>query len=599
MRWRVAPLAVSLAIAASCTPIDPLPASSAPQNSCAEFSCDNYEKREGEIGARCEAGRCQFQPAGDRPDYPFWIVVHIPDTSIHAPGSTFVFFSDEAGEPAFKRPAPTVITQCSARDTPQCIPLSNLSQVVGEYRVRAEAFTSITGERYRDPSRIPVRVVYEPTGNAQGTAFTESLPLDLLFDASRLGSDEAGATIVQHSRTLPFGTYLRVLYPLPPYDEYLPPTADRQQIASPVFRDEFSLGDQPPAGKLLDAFEGGERDAVVTREDGLDGWRVWIQNVRTRRRISVLRRLAGTSATTRLFTAGESISEDAEAVVAPPDDWTAVPRFVTPLLGGLGLKALDYPALPPPVPVTGVVAFSSADATLRAVPSKLRFESELLLARDNVTSARFLEYETTVSTDERGRFSTILPPGSYNVTVEPIEGTGFAKTPQVVTVDNANTVLTLEPRALTLVRGKVRLTDGRPVGEAELLATPETPSSVQVPTPRPGRTRTAADGSFAVELDPGPYVFTVIPRAGSGFPRIVSRAEVPSRAIDLAEMRVPAPTPLRFALKDPSNTANPVVGATVRIFAAFSGREDRPVEIGMGTTGPDGAVEILLAQEPR
>ncbi len=116
---------------------------------------------------------------------------------------------------------------------------------------------------------------------------------------------------------------------------------------------------------------------------------------------------------------------------------------------------------------------------------------------------------------------------------------------------------------------------------------------------RPGRTKTLQDGRFVLELDPGPYVFTVIPKAGTGFPRVVTRPEVLAKATELPDIRVPAPTRLAFELRDPSPTGNPIVRAVVRILAAVPGREGMPIEIGSAMTDPNGLVEILLAQEPR
>jgi hypothetical protein len=185
------------------------------------------------------------------------------------------------------------------------------------------------------------------------------------------------------------------------------------------------------------------------------------------------------------------------------------------------------------------------------------------------------------------------------VTIEPAEGTGFAKAKHPVVVDRTVTALTLQPPPRTLVSGRVVLTDDRPLSEADVVAIPEEPSSPQAPKPRPGRTKTRSDGRFVFELDAGPYVFMVIPKAGTGFPRVVTRPEVPPQATELPDIRVPAPSRLTFTLRDPSPNRNPVVRAVVQILAAMPGREGEPIEIGSAMTDSNGQVEILLAQEPR
>jgi len=38
----------------------------------------------------------------------------------------------------------------------------------------------------------------------------------------------------------------------------------------------------------------------------------------------------------------------------------------------------------------------------------------------------------------------------------------------------------------------------------------------------------APDGTFSFNLDQGPYVVTVIPEDGTGYPRVVTRATIPA-----------------------------------------------------------------------
>ncbi len=587
--------------ASSCEPIEPRPLLTAPVNRC---PCEKYEPG-ASTAARCSSrDRCEILTAGGRPEFPFWIMVHVPDSSIFAPGSTYVLYSDAQGNPAFTEPPvkPGVVTRCRP---PFCLPLARIVGATGGYLVKSDV-SSVVGYPLVDLASIPVRVVYEPIGNEQQKTFP-ALPLDLAFASSRIGTNG----VVEFLRALPAGRYRRVFYPQPPFDEFFPPAIDDER--------ETQDGDFWPDGFVLarDQLDDVEsRTANIKREDGLDGWRAWLVDRPSQRRISVLRTLAGTESTVELYTTGqqEAYRRDfLDAVVAPPPRWTAVPRLVTRLFGGAGLKNLVYPSIPPPVTVAGVVAQPTKKAgdPLFGYAARVTFESQSIAT--NAEPSTLLQYETTVNTDDRGRFATVLPPGTYAATIEPAEGTGYAKRKDVVVVDRAVTALTFQPPLRTRVKGRAVLTDGRALSDAEVVAipntSPEARPSPMFAQPRPGRTLTDDDGRFELEVDPGPYVLSVIPKAGTGFPRVVVRPEIPgsltAQEAELADIRVPAPTRLAFTLRDPSPTGNPIARAVVRVFATpavpggGAGVVPDPVEIGSAMTDSEGFVEILLAQEPR
>ena len=596
-------LAALVVGASSCEPIEPRPLLTAPVNRC---PCERYEPG-ASTAARCSSrDRCEILTAGGRPEYPFWILVHVPDSSFFAPGLTYVLYSDAQGKPAFTEPPikPGVVTRCRP---PLCLPLDFVVGVSGAYLVKSEV-SSAVGYPLPNLSSIPVRVVYEPIGNDQQETFP-ALPLDFAFASSRIG--EAGKA--EFSRALPAGTYRRVLYPQPPFDEFFPPAKFEPIVRGEAFGDGFILGDD----SHLDDVE--SRTANIKREAGLDGWRAWLVDRPSQRRISVLRTLSGTESTVELYTTGEQrtpgggLGDDVEAVVAPPPRWTAVPRLVTRLFSGAGLKNLVYPSIPPPVTVAGVVAQPTTKVgdPLFGYAARVTFESQSIAT--NAEPSTLLTYETTVNTDDRGRFATVLPPGTYAATIEPAEGTRYASRKEVVVVDRAVTALTFQPPLRTRVKGRAVLTDGRALSDADVVAipntSPETRPSPMFAQPRPGRTRTDDEGRYELDLDPGPYVLSVIPKAGTGFPRVVIRPEIPgsltAQEAELADIRVPAPTRLAFTLRDPSPTGNPIARAMVRIFATpavpggGAGVVPDPVEIGSAMTDSEGFVEILLAQEPR
>ena len=548
------------AVVPSCDPIEPRPLTHAPMNRC---PCDAYEPGPS-TAARCSTGdRCEILTPGGTPEFPIWIVVHVPTASIFAPGHTYVLFSDAQGNPAF-RPAPPgsgVVQRCAP---PRCLSLGPLVGATGSYLVTAEV-SELVGYPLAQGSSIPVRVRYEPIGNTQSESFPP-LPLDALFASSRLNADGAAEV----SRPIPSARYLRVFYPQPPFDAFFPPRVDElPPVTTDLFLDSVILG----PGALDDVVS---RTATISRADGLDGWRVWLVDRPSQRRISVIRTLSGTEAEVPLFTSGAQAAfqrDDVDAVVAPPESWTAVPRYVTPLFSGAGLT-LAYPAIPPPVTVSGVVAEpgSGEGGVLFGYAARVTFESEALAT--NADPSRLLHYTTTLNTDDRGRFATVLPPGTYAATIEPAEGTGYAKRRDIVVIDRAHASLQFQPPPRTRVRGRAVLTDGRALSEAEVIAVPSRSGSRAnrlVPPPRPGRTQTDEDGRFTFELDPGGYVLSVIPKAGTGFPRVVVRPDIPGSSTgqetELPEIRVPAPTRLAFTLRDPSPTGNAIANAMVRIFA--------------------------------
>lgn len=283
-------------------------------------------------------------------------------------------------------------------------------------------------------------------------------------------------------------------------------------------------------------------------------------------------------------------------VIAPPDGWLGVPRLQSSLFGGQGLEAIDVPSLPGPVPVAGVVA-SGEGTVLSGIAATLLFTSTVLRRADGKPDA-LLRYSTVVATDETGRFATVLPPGRYEVTIEPAEGTGFAKVKD--SFDTSDRAKTYRPPLRTMASGRAMLADGRPLAEAEVLALPsERPVVGTAVRPRPVRTRTDREGGFRFQVDQGQYDLVVEPQAGTGFPRVVQARSFGAGTADLGDIVVPPPARLVFTINDPLNQrGNPIVRALVRVFAEPSGGGPA-VEIGRSMTNAKGEVEILLAPQPR
>jgi len=585
----------ALALAVACSPIVAEPLSDAPVNAgCLDVhKCELYTVPGATTKSQCHDGRCDF----GLPTYPYTVVVNVPDTSFYAPGRAFVLTNKDLSA------QPGTVSGSAACKPPLCVPLQELVQAEGRYLVTKAAATDV-GLPLEEGTSIPVRVTLVPL--VDGTvdeAATVGIPaVDVL--TSSLAVVPQGTTgvppVIKYSDAVSVGRYLRVAYPEPPYDQYFPPAFTTLSASFPTLNDDFFLGD---AKTPLDDDTGDTRKATVSRAEGLDGWQVWLIDSVTGRRISSLRTLRGTKMEVRLDTVGQTqatsraLKENVEVIVAPPPSFIGVPRLQSRIINGQGLELLDVPALPGPASVTGVVA-SGEGTALTGIPSVLRFDSTKVRRMDG-TPDPLLRYSTSVSTDDTGHFATVLPPGLYDVTIEPDFRTSFAKVKD--TFDTSDGLAkTYRPPPRTVASGKVVLADGRPLAAADIRAIPSdvvvTGTAVK---PRPAHTRTDEDGNFSFEVDQGQYDFVVDPQAGTGFPRLV---QVRSFAIGTAKLDaivIAPPARLSFTLKDPSRNGNPIVRATVRVFAEPPNRGPPAVEIARSMTDEQGHCEILLAQQPR
>jgi hypothetical protein len=607
---------VGVALFVACTPIEPVPLSNAPINRC---SCEAYASQSG-VKCNPQTNRCELSSV--RPQFPFFVVAHVPDSSYYGAAQTFVLYSGAgAGAPTFnRRSTATAPTSCTNE---KCAELGGMTLVTSVYRVEASQSKRVNFPLL-DRQLIPARVEYTPLANLRAANavqpdFPPNLPVETRFATPVLGVEGA-----ETSTALPSGVYRRILYPEPPYDALFPPRTtvvlpDKDVNGNNLLSERLDLKAPPPQQladflPVVDEFVLSDssldplasRGVTVQRDAGLEGWQVWVADSTTKKRISTLKTLSGAAQTLTLETSGETqrapnggLGDNVEVVVAPPASFVAVPRFINPVNGG-DLGTIRYPSIPDPVAVTGRVVEPDIQELL-GFKARLAFESRTILTQgEQRDRSPLLHYATTVSTDDLGRFATILPPGTYNVTIDPVEGTGFAKTPQIVEIrgDLTATALVLRPPKRTMVRGRVLLVDERPMAEADILATPRTPASAAVLKPRPNHTRTDREGRFSLDLDQGPYTLTAVPKPGTGFPWVTMAAEVPAADFELSPIHVPAPVPLRFVLRDARRNEDPVPNAVVRIFTSPSDPTAEAVEIGIGTTDVNGEVEILLAPGP-
>lgn len=593
----------------ACAPIVGTPLSNAPINACAagQFPCDRYVVGTGaspqcNIDLETHQSRCEF----GRPTFAYTVVVDVPDSSFYAPGRTFAFTNDDL---VAQTGAP-VNAKCAL---PDCVQLPALVAVGGAYRVTSSAAAQV-GSTVSYGASIPLRVELVPlvTGTTT-TALDAGLPLASLRASSRLVRSAKDRPLeASYTAAIPVGDYQRVLYPEAPFDTLFPPVFTSFTVAD-TFPDDVLLGatGEPNTTALDDEGIPGKidlRTSTITRKDGLDGWRAWLIDRITRRRVSSIAPLSGVTSRATFHTVGQSqggggLRQLLDAVIAPPEDWVAVPRVETPLYNGsgFGFAFIAVPPLPTS-PATFVGVVGQGSDTLTAIPSRLSFTSLELATSDLSPATATLKYAAVVNTDDAGRFATVLPQGSYDVTIEPIEGFGFAKMRQTVQIPLEATKLarTFRPPARTTLIGRAMLADGRPLSEAQVLAFPSdvVPVAPAV-VPRAARTRTAEDGTFRLEVDQGRFDVMIDPQPGTDFPRVVQIRTITGTTFDIGDVVVAPPARLKFTLKDPSDIGNPIVRALVRVYAEPSGAGPPAIEVGRGTTDASGNVEILLAQQAR
>lgn len=599
--WAAAGVALGVAIVPSfaCGPVIGTPFLIAPVNSCGAGTdvCERYAVSGNRPKATCKVDpqtkktRCDF----GKPDFAYTIVVSVPESSFYAPGRTFVLTNNDLVPPT----GAALDRNCSLSTSVPCKRLPSLVQVTGRYTTTMAAAKGL-GLKVPEGTSIPIRATFVPlAAEADVAVFGTGVPVqDLVFSSEPIVKES-----IAIRQGLAIGRYQRIAYPAPPFDAFFPPVFT-PLVINDALDDFVSLGQEK--GVALDDPMGTTRQSTITRLEGLDGWQAWLADEPAYggRRISTIKTLSGTRATVTLHTIGASqapstaLRAHTEIVVAPPKGWLGVPRLESAIFNGdpAGFKTLTIPPLKTPEIVSGVVA--QGDGTLIGVPSRLLFTSTVITTSIG-DPAPTLKYEASVSTDESGRFQTVLPPGSYDVTIEPAEGTGLS-----TYKDTLSTALTLSktfrPPARTIASGRAVLSDGRPLPEATVTVIPADVTLVgRAVRPRPQRMRTRDDGSFSLELDQGQYTLMVDPLPGTDFPRAVQARSFTGATADVGDVVVEPPLRVGFLLRDPSNIANKIVHANVSVYAEIPGRGPPAVEMGRGTTDGEGYVEILLAPQAR
>lgn len=619
-------LGAMVAIVAACGPIASAPPLPAPLNACPANPCSLYKPfQSGGVDALCNRGICSVKATID-----YTLVVSLPETSYYAPGQTFVVPASQlfARQPTERCPVGL------------CSHLAGVGVVNGQYRPTPKVQEDV-GYYIGQVAALPVRVTYRPLAAppnaaappATSDATSAGLPLlptlaEVVFPIDGVPGPGSGPN-PGFRAILPPGTYERTIAPEPPYDAAFPPDVVTVTVASGV--QSLSAGSATVA---LDTIPGNPASRPhfdtmnneFVRADGapLDGWRVHIRDQATRRRLSTqillgdANRVTASPATYHAIVdlnhhpapvppAMSDTTKGTELVLEPPPGSDAMPTLVAPWLAGT-LRVPAYPLTPVPAIVRGSVTVSGGSAPASAL---LLFRSKkIYITTADATFTTNLVYEARVTAVPSGsgadaRYSVRLPRGEYDVIVIPTDG-GAAKSIFTTTVSidldtQDGKDFALKPKRG--VRGVARVSDGRPLAGAKIIATPASTLAASGLDPdrwpRLASTSTDADGSFVLRLDPGTYDISVRPADGSRLPWVV----VPARAIQAGDsdlvlsdpIDVPAPIGVGLALADPQD--NPIVRALVRAFAVPTGGAAF-VEVGRALTDDTGRYELYLAGTP-
>ena len=598
-----------LAVLLACGPVDDPPQSPAPINSCTDNPCGAYKQPT----VTCTTGNfCQAQSALDPV-----LLVSIPASSQASPGQTFA--STYKSLLALK-------LQLRGRCTSTlCLPL--FGESTGSYQVKPSAANDVVHFYLgKDPFNfsIPVHVTVRPlwrfdtATSATGVDATMvGLPLLPRFAKVTFG-EQAGApgpgdpptANIGYAAPLPAGAYERTMLPDPPFDRAFPP------LIEPVAANAFNSGQARVFSNAIlgtDLVPVDAHEVTVTRSGGnLAGWTMYLRDIVSGRRISTLLTLEASGGTVSLFTANQGgpanaeIRDGAELVVAPPELEAGnilLPEYTLAAVANSVPKKASYPALPPQVFVKGFVG----DVNSARVGAQIIFQSTEILPRGDDSSKRDLHLSTKVVTDAQGNYSVSLPPGKYKAIITPAIDSGFAKT--IADLSLTEGPQTQDGKKLTvskppLLKGVCKLTDGRPVADAEVEAHASSSLLVALPLterdrarwPRTVITRTSVQGEFVLPVDPGTYDVVVRPAPGTRFPWLVRPQVVVasgSAPLDPLLLEVPVPRHLPITLNDYGD--NPIVNGLVRVYVghATSGGSVA-LEIARVRTGPGGEFDLYV-----
>ncbi len=575
MRAALIAIALVAALAPGCGDVVPTVRSTLPTNTCPEHSCDAYGASL--VKPECTtANRCEVKSATS-----FVLLVNVPNSAYLASGSAFLIDSKSVD---------------TAMDLPRCNhatcialpPLVGITvEIVISPSLRARYGLTASNDT------IPCRVEFTPQ---VPTGLDPSVVQTIIATTSRNADGRA-----HYHVQLPPGFYTLRYMPEPPYDN-VPPIERVVQVKG--------SGELPPtieeigsSAFPLDSIDVTRRTSHVTRTAGLAGFRVWLEDATTKRRISALGMVpAASSPAAPLVTAADflldtlgqndnsgTLRANVNIVVAPPDGM-GLPTIESPITNEFGFTQA-YPEVPDSIVLRGTVQ-GSPGSPERIAGAQISFRSTKLERLMPDASVDYLTMTRYVTADRDGAYAVTLPRGSYDIDVDPGSLSKYvpSRTRIEVTADSS---LLLFGREASDVKGTLVIGDGRPFPGTEVVFQPIASALGRAVPIHPRVFVTDTTGSFAGAVGSGQYDVTFRVPSWTGFPRVL----IPSHAVVDAnnaglDASVGVPGVIGYALYDQTGS-NAVGHAVVRAFA-LTKSGDRYIEMGTTVTDESGRFEVLV-----
>lgn len=647
-------VAAGLGIAVACTPIAPPSGPIAPPNSCPAHPCAAYDE---DAGIACNAGACVA--SAPAPANHLVILVAMPIDAHSAPGLTFAISFPDATADSGATFLPWSLNLGRYLLLPQ-----NILDVNGD--------TGNSGRPGGVITALPVHATYRPLwppgsassaaqpdgGQPLADAVTAGLalyPIEVDAVPARNGpgflGPSGGPDVAFEAYVQAGMTYERTLAPDPPFDQTFPPDINRVEFPPGEVSEAFMYEEYGP-----DITKKTELTATVptfdlSRADGqsLDGWTAYLRDATTKRAISPIKSLSGTTTSDGgllLPTShhpqpvGDNPPDaltNAELVMAPAAG-QSMPAAVFPAVAVLP-RAETYAFVPQPVTVQGSIAWSDrhpvlADVVFEAtgiyavppMPASDPSDAGTLGLGDDAGDAgrRFplqtqgFEYVAHASAqpDPEGvtsTYSIILPRGEYRIYVRPLDVApldgGASPSHSVQVFERFNTGQADDPIVgpditidlAPILTGAALVADQRPLAGATVEALPihcarpmrndsgTPPPDSPACMPRYAQTTTAeSDGSFALALDPGDYVVRAEPADGTRLPWVAQVVSVPTSSP--VTFRIPAPVHRELQVFAQDGIA--VANAIVRIFTLPA--SGPAIELGRALTDATGRFDVYV-----
>ncbi len=463
---------------------------------------------------------------------------------------------------------------------------------------------------------LPVEATYRRLwGPSQVDAVSLGLPVDPVQGQLLLNSGTnpgpGTALPIQSQAYLQPGCYERTMQPYGPFARAYPPDIHVYPPSVNAAIPGFDTTMEQVKGRITPRFQ-------IARANGLDGWNAYLRDALTRRLVSNMPVLSGSTVDVTLATSHLSnlntmdALTNAELVIAPPTG-TPMPSYVAAAIGPPGSQVLPeqeaYPNLPTPVTMTGRIM------TLQGTPVK----ADLVFTATDITDRTGTPFSPTSfefvaraaasvdPTTGESSYSVLLPRGHYQVVVVPRDMSN-AMTVVSRRADGQGDTMAGEDvfvGALSAVQGRAVVADGRPLAEALMDVVPTQCSMTSQATvvtdpsapcmPRPAQTTTADDGSYVFALDPGGYLLRIRPADGSRLPWGMRSVTVGLGTLNVAPFVIPAPVQVDMTLEPsaPMPCINCIGNAIVRVFTDPS-PESPAIELGRTITDSNGHFQMYL-----